>query len=94
MRTVNARLLKFKREGGRDGDQDFHLVMTDDTLQFSPGGSTSKPSPHSFVAEVVNPKLHRRRQGSEPNPQRLHLPAPGGVGGLPRAVSEHLRRLE
>src|SRR5262249_26360778 len=35
VRTVDARLVMFKHEGGKSGDSDFHLVMSDDTLQFS-----------------------------------------------------------
>src|SRR5260370_3068944 len=36
-------------------DNDFHLVMTDDTLNFSPGGQGTTPSGHSFVAEIPDP---------------------------------------
>src|SRR5262245_6615237 len=55
VRVVDARLVQFKLEAGKDGDNDFHLVISDDTLQFSPSGEGSTPSSHSFVAEVVNP---------------------------------------
>src|SRR6266508_1430129 len=51
VRMVDARLVKFKMEAGKTGDADFHLVISDDTLQFS----TTDVSPHSFVAEIVNP---------------------------------------
>lgn len=68
VRTVAARLLKFKLESGRTGDQDYHLVMTDDTLLFSPGGSGTQASPHSFVAEIVNPACVGGRHGNSPTP--------------------------
>jgi hypothetical protein len=55
VRVVDGRLVQFKLEAGKDGDSDFHLVISDDTLQFSPSGQNSTPSPHSFVAEIVNP---------------------------------------
>jgi hypothetical protein len=68
VRTVTARLRKFKLESGRTGDQDYHLVMTDDTLLFSPGGSGTQASPHSFVAEIVNPDCVGGRHGTSPMP--------------------------
>lgn len=51
VRVVDARLVKFKLEAGKSGDSDFHLVMSDDTLQFS----TTEVSLHSFVAEIIDP---------------------------------------
>src|SRR5262245_32253431 len=45
--VVDARLVKFKAETGKTGDLDLHMVISDDTLQFS---STTVISPHSFVA--------------------------------------------
>jgi hypothetical protein len=44
--------VQFKVEAGKDGDNDFHLVISDDTLQFS---THDVVSTHSFVAEIVNP---------------------------------------
>src|SRR5947209_6733114 len=35
VRVVDARLVQFKLEAGKDGDSDFHLVISDDTFQFS-----------------------------------------------------------
>ena len=58
--VVQARLLKFKLESGRTGDQDYHLVMTDETLQFSSGDLVS---PHSFIAEIVKPECVPGRRG-------------------------------
>jgi hypothetical protein len=52
VRVVDARLVQFKLEAGKDGDNDFHLVISDDTLQFS---THDVVSTHSFVAEIVNP---------------------------------------
>lgn len=52
VRVVNGRLRKFKPEIAKNGDNDFHLVVTDDTLQFSQGKAISD---HSFVAEIVDP---------------------------------------
>jgi hypothetical protein len=65
---VEARLLKFKRETGKTGDDDYHVVITDDTLQFSPGGPHTTPSPHSVIAEVINPDCVAGRKGTEPTP--------------------------
>jgi hypothetical protein len=50
--VVQARLVQFKFE---TNDNDFHLVITDDTLNFSPGGPGTIPSGHSFVAEIPDP---------------------------------------
>ena len=61
--VVEGYLVKFKLESGRTGDQDYHLVFTDDSLQFSAGGSKNHPVEHSVVAEVVNPDCIAGRQG-------------------------------
>jgi len=55
VRVIDGHLVKFKLESGKTGDQDYHLVVTDDTLQFSPGGAGTQAVPHSFVAEIPNP---------------------------------------
>jgi hypothetical protein len=65
--VVDGRLRKFKPETGKTGDGDYHLVITDDTLQFSAGGS-GQPSPHSLIAEVVNPECVAGRAGDLPTP--------------------------
>lgn len=59
--VVRARLVQFKFE---TNDNDFHLVMTDDTLNFSPGGPHTSPSGHSFVAEIPDPNCIGGAQGS------------------------------
>jgi hypothetical protein len=53
-------LLKFKPELGKSGDNDYHLVIVDDTLQFSQGQQVST---HSFVAEIVKPECVPGRHG-------------------------------
>ena len=60
--VIQGRLVRFKLESGRTGDQDYHLVVTDDTLHFTPGGS-GPASPHSFVAEIVRPDCVPGRHG-------------------------------
>jgi len=62
--VVEGHLLKFKHETGKTGDQDYHLVITDDSLQFSPGGSGTTPVEHSIIAEIVNPDCIAGRHGS------------------------------
>jgi hypothetical protein len=64
VRIVDGRLIQFKLEGGKKGDLDYHLVISDDTLQFSKGGMGTTASPHSFVAEIVNPDCVPGRHGS------------------------------
>lgn len=64
VRVVDGRLVKFKRESGRTGDQDYHLIISDDTLIFSPGGGGTQPLPHSFVAEIVDPACVPGRNGT------------------------------
>ena len=65
--VLDGRLRKFKPETGKTGDGDYHLVITDDTLQFSAGGS-GQPSPHSVIAEIVNPECVAGRAGDLPTP--------------------------
>lgn len=61
--AVDGRLIRFKLESGRTGDRDYHLVISDDTLQYSPGGSSTTASPHSFIAEIVDPDCVPGRHG-------------------------------
>ena len=65
--VLDGRLRKFKPETGKTGDGDYHLVITDDTLQFSAGGS-GQASPHSVIAEIVNPECVAGRAGDLPTP--------------------------
>ena len=62
--VVRGRLVKFKLESGRDGDRDYHLVVTDDTLQYSPPG-------HSFVAEIPKFECIPGQQGDPSVPSRF-----------------------
>lgn len=71
MRVVDGRLVQFKLEAGKDGDNDFHLVISDDTLQFSPSGSGSTASPHSFIAEIPNPDCVSGSHDDTPFPSQL-----------------------
>ena len=61
VRVVEGRLVKFKPELGKTGDSDYHLVISDETLQFSQGPDVSS---HSVVAELVDPDCVPGRQGS------------------------------
>src|SRR5436190_2330399 len=61
---VDARLVKFKHETGKTGDSDYHLVISDESLLFSAGGPSSPVSPHSVIAEVVDPECVSGRNGS------------------------------
>src|SRR5262249_21815656 len=61
--TIDAHLVKFQSESGRDGDGDYHLVISDDTLQFMAGGTHSLVSRHSFVAEIPKPECVPGRNG-------------------------------
>ena len=59
--VIRARLAQFKFE---TNDNDFHLVITDDTLNFSPGGPGTTPSGHSFVAEIPDANCIAGAQGT------------------------------
>jgi hypothetical protein len=50
---VQARLVQWRKEAGDRGDSDFHLVLTDSTLDFTPG--KKQPTGHSFVGEIPDP---------------------------------------
>jgi hypothetical protein len=71
VRVVDARLVKFRQETDKGGDMDFHLVMSDETLLHSGGGKTSTVSPHSFVAEIVDPTCIAGKSGTGPTPSRF-----------------------
>lgn len=58
--VFDGRLVGFKLENGRTGDNDYHLIVTDDTL--TPGGS-GPASPHCVIAEVVQPECVPGRHG-------------------------------
>ena len=50
---IQARLVKWKEEAGDSGDNDYHLVLTDDTLKFTQ--SRGAPTFHSFIGEIPDP---------------------------------------
>jgi hypothetical protein len=52
---VDARLVKWKEEAGAGGDSDFHLVLTDDTLQYTDEHAGIPPTGHSFIGEIPSP---------------------------------------
>ena len=71
VRVVDGRLVKFKKETGKTGDSDFHLVISDETLLYSPGGPASQPSPHSLIAEIPDPACVGGRDGAVTTPSRF-----------------------
>jgi hypothetical protein len=64
--TVHGFLSYFKREGGSDGDQDYHVVIAD-----APGNYTENafaaPDGHSMVVELPNPKCLTGETGQPAN---------------------------
>jgi hypothetical protein len=60
---VQARLVKWKREAN---DNDYHLVLTDDTLNFTDESAHPPvpPTGHSFIGEVPDPSCFSGRDGS------------------------------
>ena len=60
---VQARLVKWKRE---TNDNDYHLVLTDDTLNFTDESANPPvpPTGHSFIGEVPDPSCFSGRDGS------------------------------
>lgn len=71
VRVVDGRLVRFKREGGKTGDADFHLVISDETLQFSPGGAGTQASAHSVIAEIPDPSCVGGRNGTVAAPSNF-----------------------
>jgi len=62
---VSARLVKWKKECCQaSDDSDYHLVMTDDTLQFSDENNGTPVTGHSFVAELPDPNCLSGRNGT------------------------------
>jgi hypothetical protein len=51
---LSGHLVEFKQEAGSKGDSDYHLVITDDTLQFTNDGDHHGPG-HSLIAEIPDP---------------------------------------
>ena len=62
---VNARLVKWKHECCKaTDDNDYHLVMTDDTEQYSDESANVPVTGHSFVAEMPDPNCLSGRTGN------------------------------
>lgn len=62
---ISARLVKWKKECCQaTDDSDYHLVMTDDTLQFSDENNGTPVTGHSFVAELPDPGCLSGRNGT------------------------------
>jgi len=62
---VTARLIKWKKECCKaTADSDYHLVMTDDTQQFSDENNGVPVTGHSFVAELPDPNCLTGRSGN------------------------------
>lgn len=70
VRTIDAFLVKFKKESGKTGDQDYHLVIADGTLLYSKGGS-GPASPHSLIAEIPDPRCVSGRNQTVTGPSHL-----------------------
>lgn len=68
VRTVTGWLLTFKHETGKSGDGDFHLVITDATLESTHSGAGWPESPHSFVAEIPDPNCVSGADGTIAGP--------------------------
>ena len=86
---VSGRLALFKDED----DGDYHLVITDDSLQYTPGGSGSDglETGTSFIAEIPNPDCVAGKQGNPAVPSlfaaqlrdvrdKFEARFPGGAG--------------
>lgn len=65
--VVNGFLVKFKREAGKTGDSDYHLVFTDETLTFA-SGANNPGSTHSVIAEIVDPDCVMGRNNTVSSP--------------------------
>jgi hypothetical protein len=62
---VTARLIKWKKECCKPtDDSDYHLVITDDTQQFSDESNGVPVTGHSFVSELPDPNCLSGRSGT------------------------------
>ena len=89
---VKARLVKWKEEAGETGDNDYPLVLTDDTLRFTQG--RGKPTGHSFIGEIPDPDCLPGANGTFGNTSPF-LPtnpnAPLYIAGFSAACSTRLQ---
>jgi hypothetical protein len=84
---VKARLVKWKEEAGETGDNDYHLVLTDDTLRFTQGRGVA--TDHSFIGEIPDPDCLSGAHGNFGNSSPF-LPAnpnsPLSIRGARKAI--------
>jgi hypothetical protein len=59
---LSGHLVEFKQEAGSKGDSDYHLVITDDTLQFTNDAQHDGPG-HSVIAEIPDPNCIAGKHG-------------------------------
>jgi hypothetical protein len=59
---LSGHLVEYKQEAGSKGDSDYHLVITDDTLQFTNDAQHHRPG-HSLIAEIPDPNCIAGRHG-------------------------------
>jgi hypothetical protein len=73
---LRVRLVKWKHENPPKGDDDYHLVLTDDTLQYTDEHAKPPipPTFHSFVGELPNPNCLQGASGKFGNRSRYLLP--------------------
>ena len=64
-------LVQFKQEAGSTGDSDYHLVIADDTLQFTKGGAGNPNPGHSLIAEIPDPNCIPGKHGDPDVPSRF-----------------------
>ncbi len=46
-----------------EADRDYHLVVSDDSLRYSPGGTARKPTGTSIIAEIPDPRCYMGKYG-------------------------------
>ena len=74
-----------------EDDSDYHLVIADDSLNFTKGGSRSRPTGTSFIAEIPDPKCFMGKHAQisrrsiwegriRETRDRFELSFPGGEG--------------
>jgi Bacterial Ig domain len=83
--VITGRLVEFKMEA----DSDYHLVITDDTLSFSAGGS-APPSGHSFVAEIPDPNCITGAHGNS-SPTSLFI---DGIRNARQKFQSHFSNIQ
>jgi hypothetical protein len=67
---LSGHLVEFKQEAGSKGDSDYHLVITDDSLQFTNDADHHGPG-HSLIAEIPDPDCIPGAHGDPDVPSRF-----------------------